>query len=142
LTLDEERTQLTLLAIARSPLILGANLTLLDEQTRALITNAEVMSINQTARDSHPIEALPAGFEAVRVWVASGTGQQRSLRLLAVFNLNGAPASVEAPWDKLGLDAGRWVARDLWEGQPLPPSDRLKIVLPAHGCVLYAVSPD
>ena len=141
LTLDEERTQFTLLAIARSPLILGANLTLLDEQTRALITNKDVISINQTARDSHPIEDLPVGFEAARVWVASGTEHQRSLRFLAVFNLDGKPASLEAPWDQLGLGAGRFVVRDVWEGHRLPPADHLKLVLPPHGCVLYALSP-
>ncbi|MFL6601944.1 MAG: glycoside hydrolase family 27 protein [Steroidobacteraceae bacterium] len=139
LTLDEERTQLTLLAIARSPLILGANLTRLDEETRGLITNRDVIAINQTSRDNHPVEHLPAGFEKVRVWVASGTGRERSLRFLAVFNLDDEPASVEAPWDKLGLDSGDLVARDLWTGRRLAAADRLKIVLPAHGCVLYAV---
>jgi hypothetical protein len=59
LSLDEERTQLTLLVIARSPLILGANLTKLDEATRALLTNQEVLRVNQTAHDSHPVENLP-----------------------------------------------------------------------------------
>jgi len=56
-----------------------------------------------------------------------------------VFNLDDEPASVEAPWDKLGLDSGDLVARDLWTGRRLAAADRLKIVLPAHGCVLYAV---
>jgi alpha-galactosidase len=140
LTLGEERTQLTLLAIARSPLILGANLTRLDEQTRKLITNRDVIAIDQAARDNHPVENLPAGFEQVRVWVASGTGREKSVRFLAVFNVDDKPASLEAPWDKLGLDSGNRVPRDLWEDHRLAASDRLKVVLPAHGCVLYAVS--
>ena len=63
LTPDEQRTQLTLLAIARAPLILGANLTQLDADTRRLITNKDVIAIDQTARDNHPVENLPAGFE-------------------------------------------------------------------------------
>jgi alpha-galactosidase len=139
LTLDEERTQLTLLAMARSPLILGANLTKLDAQTRALITNRDVISVNQTARDNHPVENLPAGLENVRVWVAAGMGRQQSQRFVAVFNLDDAAASLEVPWGQLGLDSGSFAARDLWEGHHLGASDRLKIVLPAHGCVLYAV---
>jgi alpha-galactosidase len=140
LTPVEERTQLTLLAMARSPLILGANLTRLDGETRSLITNRDVLAIDQTARDNHPVENLPAGFENVRVWVASGTGRQRALRFIAVFNLNDAPASLEAPWDKLGLNRGKRVPSDLWDGNRLPASDRLKIELPAHGSVLYALS--
>jgi len=140
LNLDEERTQLTLLAIARSPLILGANLTRLDEETRKLITNRDVISIDQTARDNHPVENLPAGFEKVSVWVASGTGREQSIRFLAVFNLDDKPASLEASWDKLGLESGNLGARDLWEGHRLAASDRLQIVLPAHGCVLYSLN--
>ena len=129
-----------MLAIARAPLILGANLTLLDADTRRLITNREVIAIDQTARDNHPIENLPAGFGNVRVWVASGTGRQQSIRFLAVFNLNDKPATLEASWDKLGLASGNLVARDLWEGHPLAPSASLQIVLPAHGCALYALN--
>lgn len=138
LTLDEERTQFTLLAIARSPLILGANLTQLDRETRGLITNKEVIAVNQAARDNHPVDPLPAGFEKVRVWVASGAGREQALRFVAVFNLDDKPVSVEATWDKLGLGAGRFAVRDLWDGHRLPASDRLAVVLPAHGCVLYA----
>ena len=140
LTLDEQRTQLTLLAIARAPLVLGANLTKLDADTRRLITNRDVIAIDQTARDNHPVESLPAGFENVSVWVASGTGRQQSVRFLAVFNLDDKPASLGAPWNKLGLASGQLVARDLWENRRLAPSDSLKLVLPAHGCVLYAVN--
>ena len=71
-----------------------------------MITNQDVIVIDQTARDNHPIESLPAGFENVRVWVASGTGRPQSVRFLAVFNLDDKPASLEAPWDKLGLASG------------------------------------
>src|SRR6185436_3170265 len=99
----------------------------------------DVIAVNQTARDNHPVENLPAGFENVRVWITSGSGAHQSLRYLAVFNLDDKPASLEASWDKLGLSAGTLVARDLWTGQHLAPSGRLKIVLPAHGSVLYAV---
>jgi hypothetical protein len=62
------------------------------------------------------------------------------VHFLAVFNLDDKPASLEAPWDKLGLPSGNLVARDLWESHRLAPSSSLKTVLPAHGCVLYAVN--
>src|SRR5579859_6935220 len=59
LTLDEERTQMTLLAMARSPLILGANLTKLDDATRALITNKDVLAVDQSSSNNHPVTSLP-----------------------------------------------------------------------------------
>lgn len=136
LTLEEERTQFTLLAIARSPLILGANLTKLDNVTRQLITNKDVIAVNQASHDNLPVSNLPPGFEHVRVWVASGEAGQR---YLAVFNLDDKPVSLQASWDKLGLAAGQHTARDLWKSHRLAASDQLKLVLPAHGCVLYAV---
>jgi len=136
LTLDEERTQLSLLAMARSPLILGANLTQLDEPTRALITNRDVIAIDQHSHDNHPVETLPPGFEHARVWVASG---QAGERYLAVFNLDDKPASLQATWEQLGMGAGKHAARELWSGHRLEASTRLTIQLPAHGCVLYAI---
>ena len=136
LTLDEERTQLSLLAMARSPLILGANLTQLDEPTRALLTNKDVIAIDQHSHDNHPVEALPPGFEHARVWIAAG---QAGERYLAVFNLDDKPASLQASWEQLGMAAGRHAARELWSGHRLRASARLQMELPAHGCVLYAV---
>ena len=136
LSADEERTQLSLLAIARSPLILGANLTKLDKTTRALLTNPDVIGVDQKTHDNHPVEHLPAGFENVRVWVAAGPDGKR---FLGVFNLDDKPVSLQTTWNELGLDAGKHPARDLWDGQRLDASDHLKISLPPHGSTLYEV---
>jgi alpha-galactosidase len=141
LTLEEERTQLTLLAIARSPLILGANLAQLDDQTRLLITNREVISVDQSTRDNHPIENLPAGFERVRVWIASGGRKSGAARFLAIFNLAEQTVSLETPLQSLGFGGGSQAQRDLWMGAQLPKSNLLKVVLPAHACILYRIGP-
>ncbi|HMA49774.1 MAG TPA: glycoside hydrolase family 27 protein, partial [Magnetospirillaceae bacterium] len=132
LTLDEERTQMTLLAMARSPLILGANLTKLDDATRALITNKDVLAVDQASWDNHPVTPLPPGLESARVWTASG-------KFLAVFNLDDKPLSLDVPWEKLGLPSGVHAARDLWEGRRLEAAPRLTGTLPPHGSLLYAV---
>ena len=140
LTPDEQRTQLTLLAITRSPLILGANLTKLDDATRLLLTNTDVISVDQASRDNHPVTNLPQGFENVRVWVATDSHQApHRLRYLALFNLDEHPASLESTWDKLGLDPGPHAARDLWQNQRLPASGSLKLQLPPHAGALYAL---
>ena len=47
-TQDEQSTEFTLWAISRSPLILGTNLTKLDDFTRSLITNKEVLKSTRT----------------------------------------------------------------------------------------------
>ena len=139
LTMDEQRTLLTLQAIARSPLILGANLTRLDDATRALITNKDVIVVDQDSRDNHPVSRLPKGFDHVRVWVASG--RRDGERYVAIFNLDDKPVSLHAPWGELGLASGSYDARDLWSGQPRKTSTRLSLDLPAHGCALLSMRP-
>jgi len=51
----EQQTMLSLWAMARSPLIVGANLTLLDNDTLRLLTNADVLKIDQTATASRQV---------------------------------------------------------------------------------------
>ncbi len=138
LTPDEARTQFTLWAIARSPLILGANLTQLDDATRALITNRAVIAIDQTAWASHPV-ALPAGFEGFRAWIALTGSRAHPTRYLAVFNLGDAPAHLAADWDQLGLPSGRHGTRDLWSGARTAPATGPAVDLPAHGSTVFRV---
>ena len=52
---DEEVTLLTLWSIARSPLILGADMTKLDPQTLSLLTNDEVLAVNQRSSGNHQL---------------------------------------------------------------------------------------
>jgi hypothetical protein len=132
-TQDEERTELTLWAISRSPLILGGNLTKLDDFTRSLYTNQELMNINQHARESHPVANLPAGFENVRVWQAQVDSGRGSLTYLAFFNLDDKPVTLRAKWAQIGLKGFDYAARNVWSSIKLVPTDDFEIALPAHG---------
>ena len=55
LTLAEQQTQLSLWSFARSPLIIGANLTLLTAETEQLLTNRDILAIDQTATGSRQV---------------------------------------------------------------------------------------
>jgi alpha-galactosidase len=138
LTQDEQRTQFTLWAIARSPLMLGANLTRLDPFTRSLVTNARVIAINQTAWESRPLKQLPPGFEHARVWTARAGSRIKPTRYIAFFNLSDQPADLRATWKQLGIE-GAHSALDLWSGARLPAARRIKVALPAHGSAVYQV---
>lgn len=136
LSQEEQRSQFTLWAIARSPLILGGNLTELDPFTRSLITNDRVIAVNQAAWESHHVVNLPAGFEAARVWVARAGPRSRPIRYIALFNLKNEPARLQASWKELGID-GRPSAVELWSGDKLPGAASFRVTLPAHGSVIY-----
>jgi len=129
LTQDEQRTQFTLWAMARSPLILGGNLTELDEFTRSLITNKEVIAINQTAVRSGEVAGDKEDSAVMRVWFAE-TGDTQGARYIAVFNLQDASLSRSAQRD--GYDV--WDRKHISGGAVLPP------VLPPHACVLLRIA--
>lgn len=134
LTQDEQRTQFALWAIARSPLILGGNLTKLDAYSRSLVTNKAVIALNQSARGSHPVQNLPNGFENVRVWI-SDLG--RNHYAIAIFNLDSREKTVHVRWSDLGLASGEHRINDLWNSNTLPKSPEIDVTLPAHGTRLF-----
>jgi len=142
-TQDEQRTEFTLWAISRSPLILGANLTKLDDFTRSLITNQTMLYMNQTVTYSRPIEAkdLPGGFENVRVWRATidAPGARNYTEFFALFNLDEKPVTLKATWKQLGLDGGKHQSQNVWTDSAWKETKEISVTLPAHGSTVYEV---
>jgi hypothetical protein len=142
-TKDEERTEFTLWAVARCPLILGANLTKLDDYTRGLITNQEILFMNQNVTLSHPIDAanLPAGFEHARVWRATidAPGARNYTEYFAFFNLDDKAVTLRATWKQLGLDGGKLLTEDLFTDSTGKEAKEVSVTLPAHGSTVYKV---
>ncbi len=126
---DEQRTLLTLWSMFRSPLMMGGELTQTDAWTEALLTNQEVLAVNQASTENRPVDA-GAGLA---VWVARHGGT----RYVAVVNTTEAARVVEIPFAKLGWGGGRFRMRDLWERKDAGVAGSLKATLAPHACVLY-----
>jgi hypothetical protein len=77
---EEEVTLMTLWCVARSPLMIGADLTKLDPQTLALLTNDEVLAVNQASSGNRPL--LP-DTESRAAWIADAPDGGR---YVALFN--------------------------------------------------------
>jgi hypothetical protein len=141
-THDEQRSEFTLWAISRSPLILGANLTKLDDFTRSLITNKEVTDLNQQSVASAP-GLLPknhgnsASFPQ-RYWYAHTAGPNPK-RYIAIFNLADATTSSNLPWMLFHLENKPHAIFDVWNQKHIPAAKTLHLVLPAHGCALFRI---
>jgi alpha-galactosidase len=137
LTRDEQRTQFVLWAIARSPLILGANLTELDEFTRSLITNRRLIAINQGAWKSRPLAHLPASYGEIRAWISSKHGARTGDTILALFNLGPEPTTIRADWAALGLGSASRTVLDMQSGERIGRVAAVDIQLPAHASAAY-----
>ncbi|PQO99186.1 alpha-galactosidase [Massilia phosphatilytica] len=108
-TPDEQQTLMTLWGIARSPLIMGGDLRHLDTKTLALLTNPEVLAVNQRSRDNRPHRA-EAG---TRIWSAR-SADKRNVQYLALFNTSDAPIDIVFDLSRLDLGNRNVAVRDLW----------------------------
>ena len=136
LTPDERQTQLTLWSIESAPLLLGTDLTKLDPADVALLTNREVIAVDQAGHPASPVSQATQQ----QVWFANN---HDGTFTVALFNLSDTTATVTANWSDLGFTGPAWV-RDLWSHQNLgrsatgfsaslaPHASRLLRVVPAH----------
>jgi hypothetical protein len=136
-THDEQRTEFTLWAISRSPLIFGGNLTKLDDFTRSLMTNKEVIDLNQVNWNSHPVDRLPMGFTQIRVWEGNCEAFANPPEFIALFNLDDKPATLQFKWAEVGAMKGHKTVSDLITGAKSSAAARVSLTLPAHGSVVY-----
>jgi alpha-galactosidase len=140
-TPDEQFTLLTLWIVARSPLILGADLTKLDDFTLALITNDEVIAVDQASSNNHELFR----WEGFYGWVADVPGSGD--KYLALFNTRDNPPgdkevslAVPVKLFELGLTNVSNI-RNLWTHQNLGPfTNEFAPDVNFHGAGLYRIS--
>ncbi len=131
---DERITMLTLWAVFQSPLMLGGELGTLDDDTLRLITNAEVLEVNQRGRNGR--ELLQRGAELA--WRADLP--ETGAWALALFNLGDVARELELSSRDIPELEGAFV-RDLWRGENLGRlGARFQATLPAHGAMLLRLS--
>ena len=136
LTSDEQYTQMSLWCLMSAPLLLGCDLEHLDAFTLSLITNDEVLDIDQD----------PLCRQATRV---SGRGDsivyakplEDGSLAVGLFNRGDAAARVKVSWSELGINGPRRI-RDLWRQEDLGVfPEKFEAVVPRHGVVLITVMP-
>jgi hypothetical protein len=130
LTLDEERTQLSLWAMARSPLIVGGNLTLLDAETTGLLTNVDILRIDQRATASRQV--LREGN--LVAWTADLPGTERAI---AVFNVGATALPFDLPFQRLGLPPGPRQTREVWSAASPSSGAGVAGTLLPHASVVF-----
>ena len=123
---DEQVCLMTLWCMARSPLMLGAELSDLDDWTASLLTNAEVFRV---LKQSHNPRQLYRYGDHI-AWTSQ---HDHGDTYLAVFNTGVVPAAIETNLASMGLN-GPCEVRDLWQKCDLDPVERLvAVVVPSHG---------
>ena len=131
---NEQITHISMWSLLSSPLLIGCDLTRLDPFTKALLTNDDVLDVNQD-----PL-GRPAGRIAetgdTQVWARplfDGT------QAVGLVNLGSERAVVSVTWAQLGL-SGPQPVRDLWQRKDQGRfAHGYSLPVPAHGTVLIKV---
>jgi len=135
LTADEQYSHVSLWCLWGSPMIIGTPIERLDPFTLSLLSNDEVLEINQDplGRQGRPVKA--AGGEALVKELEDGT------RAVGLFNPGSEPAKVSIAWSTLGLRGPQQV-RDLWRQKDLGlHTEGFTAEVPPHGVVLVRSRP-
>lgn len=132
-TFEEQRTMMTLWCLFGSPLMIGAELTRLDEPTLSLLTNPHILAIRSP--DFVPQQIRLTDTDAVWIAKNSATGEVR----LALFNLSDTAACIPVSPELIPAGA---VLYELWEDAAYSRRSLLEAMLPisAHGCKIFAFS--
>ena len=141
-TQDEQYTLMTLWSIFRSPLMMGGYLPKTDDFTLSLLTNPQVIAVDQHSANGHQL--FRRGDEIA--WVADVP--HSNAKYLAVFNAADKPLGTEATTAKVNVslsDLGfSWACKidDLWKKQSAGPvTGDFAPEIAFHGAGLYRVEP-
>lgn len=163
-TEDEQITLMTLWSIARSPLIIGAHMPENDEFTLSLLTNDELIAVNQNSTNNKQVSNQNNHI----IWIADvpnsndkylamfnaapapaprgrrgrrGRGTQPSTTPETVNPAETQPAEISVSLAELGL-SGQYSIRDLWAHKDLGNvTEKISATVNSHGAVLYRIKP-
>lgn len=133
LTRDEQQSLITLWSMFRSPLMIGGNLPSSDQWTTSLLTNPDVIAVDQHSRAGHQVLSA----DNIVIWVAQG--EKQGQQYLAVFNTGDARQTVRRAWKELELENTEYHLVNVWEHQDLGDRNSLALTLEPHACALYRV---
>ena len=135
MTPTEDQTQVTMWAMLAAPLMIGSDVRNLSDVSIAILTNREVIAVDQDPLGQQGVEV--ADDNGLQVWARDlatpGT------RAVALLNTTDDDQTISVDWQELVLDGPAGV-RDLWQHADLGTfADGYSATVPSHGAVLLLV---
>jgi alpha-galactosidase len=113
LTPSEQYTHISLWSLLSSPLLIGCDLSQLDAFTLNLLTNDEVLAVNQDPLGRQATQAM--ANESYEIWIKE---LEDGSKAIGLFNLTEQPLNIPVGLKELNLK-GRWHLRDIWKQKDL-----------------------
>jgi alpha-galactosidase len=134
---DEEfRTQLTLWSVAAAPLVIGSDVRKLSATTIGMLTDPDVLAINQ---DSAAVQAVRVGAAGTtETWVKRLADGSRAVVLL---NRGDSAKTLTTTASAVGLSGDRFTLKNAWTDKVTESGGVISAAVPAHGTALFRVQP-
>ena len=136
LTPDEQYTHISLWCLWAAPLFIGSPVEKLDKFSLSLLSNDEVLEVNQDPLGQQAVLANKEGDG--EVWMKK---MEDGSIAAGLFNRSMVDLTVKAPWEQLGL-SGKQRVRDLWQQKNLGTFEKVfEAKVNPHGIVLVRMFP-
>ena len=137
LTLAENRAHFSLWAMLASPLLAGNDLPNMKPEIKAILTNRDVIAINQDALGRQASRVYADG--EVEVWTRPLSGGAMAVAILNAGSDRVSTHPFHLDLAKLGL-RGAQRGKDLWTGQSVELTQNMPITLPSHDILLVRIA--
>lgn len=138
MTKAEAQAQFSMWAMVAAPLILGSDPRRLSPASISMLENPRVIAIDHDSFGAQGTVAQQSGPD--QVWVKPLAGGDTAV---ALFNRGASDSTISTSASALGLRpaGGDYTLHDLWTNTTTTTSDQITADVPAHGVVLYRVTP-
>lgn len=137
---EEDKSHFSMWAMMNSPLLLGNDLRTISKETLELVTNAEVIALNQD-RLGYQARRLKKSGE-LEIWAKPLVSTMSGVVAVALLNRSDQTASVDLDLESLGFDLRhQYTIRDLWKHKdgPATQAKTERFELPAHGVITLKI---
>ncbi|KAI3961708.1 hypothetical protein MKW98_014911, partial [Papaver atlanticum] len=139
MTTEEYRSHFSIWALVKAPLLIGCDIRSMNNVTTELLSNKEVIAVNQDKLGVQGKKVKKDGD--LEVWAGPLSGHRIALVL---WNRGSQQASITANWQDIGLKPSTVVnVRDLWaHSTQASVKDSLSATVDSHACKMYVLTPN
>ena len=140
LTLAESRAHFSFWCILAAPLIAGNDVRHMSEDTRRILTNKDVIALDQDPLGKEGFRLLAEPAKNIEIWVKELSGKEWAV---CALNTSTAPADLTIEWDRMSwILHGTYAVHDVWANKPAGDTTKPYTVrVDSHDVALLRLSP-
>jgi len=138
---EEDKAHFTMWSMMQSPLLLGNDLTKMSAETIAIVTNEEIIALNQNPFAYQARRVVDGGD--LEVWAKPLVSTMSGEVAVALLNRSNTDDIISFELEAVGIDASKtYTYKDLWSKntQGTTLNEKIKIEVPSHGVVVLKIT--